>query len=59
MWRFIWRGDTQKLWRIFVEELPRYSGALSDTNEERERADAIFEKFRQELLVGARSTAPS
>lgn len=44
------RADKQKLWMIFVEELPRYPGAPSETNEERDRADAIFEKLRQEVL---------
>ena len=44
------RADKQKLWMIFVEELPRYPGAPSETNEERERADAIFDKLRQEAL---------
>jgi nucleotide-binding universal stress UspA family protein len=44
------RADKQKLWVIFVHELPRYTGAPSETNEERERADAIFEKLRQEAL---------
>ncbi len=44
------QADKQKLWMIFVEELPRYPGAPSETNEERERADAIFGKLRQEAL---------
>ncbi len=44
------RADQLKLWTIFVEELPRYTGAPSETNEELERADAIFDKLRQEAL---------
>ena len=44
------RADRQKLCMIFVEELPRYTGAPSETNEELERADAIFEKLRKEAL---------
>jgi nucleotide-binding universal stress UspA family protein len=44
------RADKQKLWVIFVQELPRYTGAPSETNEERERANAIFEELRQEAL---------
>ena len=44
------RADKQKLWMIFVEELPRYTGAPSETNEELERADAIFDKLRDEAL---------
>jgi nucleotide-binding universal stress UspA family protein len=47
---YLARVDKQKLWTIFVEELPRYTGAPSETNEERERADAIFAKLRQEAL---------
>ncbi len=48
------RADKQKLWMIFVEELPRYTGAPSETNEERDRADAIFEKLRQEAIEGGK-----
>jgi nucleotide-binding universal stress UspA family protein len=44
------RADKQKLWMVFVEELPRYTGAPSETNGERERADAIFDKLRREAL---------
>jgi nucleotide-binding universal stress UspA family protein len=42
--------DKQKLWVIFVEELPRYTGAPSETNEERERADMIFARLRREVI---------
>lgn len=44
------RADKQKLSMIFVEELPRYTGVPSETNEELERADAIFQRLRQEAL---------
>jgi hypothetical protein len=44
------RADQQKLWMIFIEEMPRYPGAPSETNEELERADAIFDKLRDEAL---------
>jgi nucleotide-binding universal stress UspA family protein len=44
------RADKQKLWTIFIEEMPRYPGAPSETNEELERADAIFQKLRDEAL---------
>jgi nucleotide-binding universal stress UspA family protein len=44
------RADKQKLRMVFVEELPRYIGAPSETNGERERADAIFDKLRREAL---------
>ena len=44
------RADKRKLWMIFVEELPRYTGAPSETNQERECADAFFDKLRREAL---------
>src|SRR5712691_1753552 len=44
------QAGRRKLSIIFIEELPRYPGAPSETNEERERADAIFGKLRQEAL---------
>jgi len=44
------RADKLKLWVIFIEELPRYPGAPSETNEERERADAIFGNLRHEAV---------
>jgi nucleotide-binding universal stress UspA family protein len=42
--------DKQKLWVVFVEELPRFTGVPSETNEERERADTIFAGLRQEAI---------
>ena len=36
---------------IFIEELPRYPGAPSETNEERERADTLFEHLRNDVNV--------
>jgi nucleotide-binding universal stress UspA family protein len=42
------RAGNRKLSFIFIEELPRYPGAPSETNEERERADALFEQLRSE-----------
>jgi nucleotide-binding universal stress UspA family protein len=44
------RIDKQKLWVIFVEDLPRYTGSPSETNEERERADATFARLRDEAV---------
>jgi len=48
------RAEKQKLWMIFVEDLPRYSDVTSETNEERERGNAIFEKLRQEALAAGK-----
>jgi nucleotide-binding universal stress UspA family protein len=42
------RAGNHKLSIIFIEELPRYPGAPSETNEERERTDALFEQLRNE-----------
>jgi nucleotide-binding universal stress UspA family protein len=42
------RAGNRKLSIIFIEELPRYPGAPSETNEERERADALFEQLHNE-----------
>jgi hypothetical protein len=41
------RAGNRKLSIIFIEELPRYPGAPSETNEERERTDALFETAPQ------------
>lgn len=48
------RADKQKLWTIFIEEMPRYPGAPSETNVELERADALFLKLRDEALEAGR-----
>jgi nucleotide-binding universal stress UspA family protein len=40
-----------KLSTIFIEELPRYPGAPSETNEERERADALFEQLGKQAAA--------
>ena len=42
------RTSNRQLSIIFIEELPRYPGAPSETNEERERIDALFEQLRNE-----------
>jgi nucleotide-binding universal stress UspA family protein len=48
------RATNRRLSIIYVEELPRYP-ALSETNQEPERADAIFDQLRQEATAkGAR-----
>jgi nucleotide-binding universal stress UspA family protein len=44
------RADKQKLWTIFIEEMLRYPGAPSETNEELERGEAIFQKLQDEAL---------
>ena len=44
------RADKQKLWMVFIQEMPRYPGAPSETNEERDRMDVIFGQLRQEAL---------
>jgi nucleotide-binding universal stress UspA family protein len=44
------RAEKEKLWVIFIEEMPRYPGAPSETNDERERLDAIFEKLKTEAI---------
>jgi len=48
------RAEQQKLSMIFVEDLPRYSDVTSETNEERERGNSIFEKLRQEALAAGK-----
>jgi nucleotide-binding universal stress UspA family protein len=45
------RAGNRTLSMIFIEELPRYPGAPSETNEERERSDAIFEQLRNEAAT--------
>ena len=45
------RASSRKLSIIFIEELPRYPGVPSETNEERERADALFEQLRTEAAA--------
>jgi nucleotide-binding universal stress UspA family protein len=47
------RGGSRKLSVIFIQELPRYPGAPSETNEERERADTLFEQLRNDANVEA------
>jgi nucleotide-binding universal stress UspA family protein len=47
------RAGDHRLSVIFIEELPRYPGAPSETNEERERADALFQQLRQEASTEA------
>jgi nucleotide-binding universal stress UspA family protein len=45
------RAGNRKLSIIFIQELPRYPGAPSETNEEHERADLLFEQLRQEVAA--------
>jgi len=45
------RAGSRRLSMIFIEELPRYPGAPSETNEERERADMLFEHLRNDVNV--------
>jgi len=47
------RAGNRNLSIIFIEELPRYPGAPSETNEERERSDALFEQLRNEATAQA------
>jgi nucleotide-binding universal stress UspA family protein len=47
------RAGSRKVSIIFIEELPRYPGAPSETNEERERADTLFEQLRNEVNIEA------
>jgi len=44
------RTEKEKLRAIFIEEMPRYPGAPSETNDERERLDMIFEKLKVEAV---------
>jgi len=47
------RAGSRNLSIIFIEELPRYPGAPSETNEERERADTLFGRLRSEAQIEA------
>jgi nucleotide-binding universal stress UspA family protein len=50
------RQGAKKLTVVFIEEMTRYPGAPSETNEDRERGDATFARLRAEALeAGARS----
>jgi nucleotide-binding universal stress UspA family protein len=44
-------AGSHKLSVVFIEELPRYPGAPSETNEERERMDALFEQLSREAAT--------
>jgi nucleotide-binding universal stress UspA family protein len=48
------RADKVKLTLIFVAEMPRYPGAPSETKEEQDRADVIFQELRGAVMETAR-----
>ena len=48
------RADNVKLIFIFVAEMPRYPGAPSETKEEQDRADVIFQQLRGEITKTAK-----
>jgi nucleotide-binding universal stress UspA family protein len=48
------RADKRKLHMIFVGEMPQYPGVPSETNEERARFDAIFQKLAKEAAAAAK-----